>query len=322
MSNLSNYAGIDVSKKTFDVAIEQDGRFHHHQFMNDEKGFKAFISILPDGYQCVMEATGVYYLRLATFLYEQEIKVSVVNPLVIKRFSQMQLNRAKTDKADAKMICRYAQMQEPGTWKPETAHVLELKQNQAAIENFISIKTSLINQLEAFKHSTIRNSLLEKSIKCMLVKTAKEIKNLEQRMQQIVEENYTEMFNQLKSIPGIGNKTAILLIAITDGFKKFTSAKKLSCYIGINPRIFESGTSIKGKSKISKMGAGRMRALLFMSSMSCLSCNHACKQLYNRLKEKGKNGRLALIAVANKLVKQAFAIATKGEYYNANFSSK
>lgn len=198
-------------------------------------------------------------------------------------------------------------MQQPDAWKPEAGHVLELKQNQAALENLISVKTSFLNQLEAFSNSTVKNPMLIKSINSIIKKTEKEIKNIETQMQKIVKEHYSEMFKQLKSIPGIGNKTAIMLIAITNGFENFSSSKKLSCYIGMCPRIFESGTSVKGKAKISKMGAGRIRALLFMCAMASLKSNKACKQLYNRITEKGKNGRLALIAVANKLIKQAFA---------------
>jgi len=126
------------------------------------------------------------------------------------------------------------------------------------------------------------------------------------------------MFNQLKSIPGMGSKTSLLLIVISGGFSKFNNHKQLASYVGISPRIFESGTSVKGKSKICKMGMSKIRALLYMCAWSAKRCNETCKALYDRLVEKGKSKKLALIAVVNKLLKQAFAIATKKILFSEN----
>ena len=107
----------------------------------------------------------------------------------------------------------------------------------------------------------------------------------------------------------------MMLIVLTGAFTKFSNAKQLSSYFGLSPRIFESGTSVKGKARITKMGMSKIRAMLYVCAWSAKRCNTACKELYDRLVAKGKSKRLALIAVANKLLKQAFAIATKKEYY-------
>ena len=108
------------------------------------------------------------------------------------------------------------------------------------------------------------------------------------------------------------------LIVLSGGFTKFENAKQLCSYIGLSPRIFESGTSVRGKSRICKMGMSRIRAMLYVCAWSAKKCNKACKEFYNRLIEKGKPKKVALIAVANKLLKQAFAIAKSDNYYSEN----
>lgn len=106
MTIYTDYLGIDISKDTFDV-INKEGK--HTQYSNNNKGFSKFYKAIPKNSLCTMEVTGIYHLCLAKFLFYKEVAVSVVNPLRIKRFSQMHLSRNKTDKADAKIIALYAQ---------------------------------------------------------------------------------------------------------------------------------------------------------------------------------------------------------------------
>ncbi len=140
-------------------------------------------------------------------------------------------------------------------------------------------------------------------------------------MQQIAELHYAEMLANLQSIPGLGKKTAMMLIVLSGGFSRFDDYRKLSSYLGLCPRIFESGSSVKGKARICKMGMSRIRAMLYICSWSAKRCNKACRELYQRLIAKGKAGKMALIAVVNKLLKQAFAIATQKTKYNENYSN-
>jgi len=114
MDKSTNFFGIDISKDVFDVMTMKD---QHYQFTNSSKGFKEFLKILASESICVMEATAYYHLKLAYFLLENDVKVSIVNPLSIKRFVQMKLSKIKTDKADAKMIRLYAQNNELKIWK-------------------------------------------------------------------------------------------------------------------------------------------------------------------------------------------------------------
>jgi transposase len=115
MNIYTDYLGIDISKETFDV-LDKSGK--HSQYSNNRKGFYRFKKKIKKGSLCIMEVTGIYHLKLATFLYSKDIAVSVVNPLRIKRFSQMHLRRNKTDKADAQIICKFGQEQNSDLWKP------------------------------------------------------------------------------------------------------------------------------------------------------------------------------------------------------------
>jgi transposase len=321
MQSETNYTGIDISKSFFDVAIDRQGKYIYHKYSNDEAGFQSLLHLLTTDSQVVMEASGPYYLRLACYLYNNGIRVSVINPLVIRRFCQMRMSRAKTDKKDALMIACYGKAEQPALWQPPQQHIIMLQQMEAVLFNLNKEHTALSNQLESFISSGMLDKGLNKLIHKELVHKQELIAKITAGMQDIAYQHYSEMLANLESIPGMGKKTAMLLIVLTGGFERFDDYRKLSSYIGLCPRIFESGTSIKGKARICKMGMSRIRALLYICSWSAKRCNKACKELYDRLIAKGKAKKLALIAVANKLLKQAFAIATKKTKYNENYSN-
>ena len=144
-------------------------------------------------------------------------------------------------------------------------------------------------------------------------------RNIASRIDLLITKHHAALMQSLTSIPGMGKKTATMLIVVSDGFKKFASAKQLSAYVGLSPRIYQSGSSVKGRARICKMGMSRVRTLLYLCSWSAKRYNNACRELYERLVTKGKSKRLALIAVANKLLKQAFAIATTNTFYNDHY---
>lgn len=320
MTNLNSFAGFDVSKLFFDVCIVSNGEEQCIRFNYDNKGMAALIRKLPQTTHCVMEATGPYYLKLACCLHEHGFKVSVVNPLVIKRFSQMRLLRAKTDKADAKMIAAYAIAERPLAWQPPARYIVKLRQMEALLHQLEKQRSALLCQSEAFTSSTMLDREVKQLLKSVLTDLQKRIKLIEDRMEASIKECYEHEFTSLLSIPGIGKKTAIVLLVITDCFKKFDNYKQVSAYVGISPRIVESGISVKGKARICKMGMSRIRALLYLCAWSAKRCNKACKELYDRLVAKGKSKKLALIAVANKLIKQAFTIISNNSLYQQDYS--
>jgi len=321
MQTQTHYTGIDISKSFFDVALLQADCYTYHKFSNNRDGFKGLLKILPSDSRVVMEASGPYYLRLACFLHDQGITVSVINPLVIRRFSQMRMSRAKTDKKDAKMIAEYGIMEQPVLWQKPEQHIITLQQTEALLSRLQAEHTALSNQLESFDSSGMLTKQLRMEISRELLHKSGLIKKLNGQMEEIAQAHYSDMLANLESIPGMGKKTAMMLTVLSGGFTRFDDYRKLSSYIGICPRIFESGTSIKGKARICKMGMSRIRATLYVCTWSACRCNKACKELYERLLAKGKAKKLALIAVANKLLKQAFAIAKQQIKYNENYSN-
>jgi transposase len=167
----------------------------------------------------------------------------------------------------------------------------------------------------------IPSKYVYRSLKRDLKHLDKEIKGIEDRLLELVKQDQQQQLTLLTSIPGIGIKTALFLVVITDGFSKFENASQLCSYVGITPTIRESGSSVRGRSRISKVGNKKLRNLLFLCAFNACKHNKACKEIYERIVAKGKNEKLALIAVANKLLKQAFAIAKSGLPYDENYVS-
>jgi len=318
MDKYNKIYGVDISKDVFDV-VNSSGEYF--QFSNDEKGFKQFIKTIEKDSLVVMEATGYYHYCLAQCLYHQGCDVSVVNPLSVKRFIQMKLSKIKTDKSDAKAICEYAVSNEVPLYTAKDKSQAECLQLIRLIDTYLKHRTAVKNKLHGEKTLAIPSKAVYRSLNRCLKSIDKEIKVLETRLTELVKEHQQTQITLLKSIPGMGIKTALMLIVISDGFNRFENAKQLCCYAGITPTIRESGSSVRGRSRISKMGNKKLRNLLFMCSFSACKHNKSCREIYERIISKGKSKKLALIAVSNKLLKQAFAIAKSGLPYDENFVS-
>lgn len=311
--------GIDISKNVFDVYSDTSG---HFQFNNDDKGFKSLLKALPSDALVVMEATGYYHYRLAQFLYKKGVAVSVVNPLSVKRFIQMKLAKVKTDKSDARSICDYGTMNDLPLYDALTDVHAECLQLFRLLDTYVKQRTAAKNKLHGEEVLGIPSKFVYRSLKRQLKHLNKEIGLIEDRLLELVKQDQQQQLTLLKSIPGMGVKTALFLIVVTDGFSKFETASQLCSYVGITPTIRESGSSVRGRSRISKVGNKKLRNLLFLCAFSACKYNKACREIYERIVAKGKSKKVALIAVANKLLKQAFAIAKSGLPYDENFVSK
>ncbi len=319
MNKYSEIYGIDISKEVFDVYGSKTG---HNQFKNDAQGFKSFLKYLPQGALVVMEATGYYHYRLAQFLYHEGVSVSVVNPLSVKRFIQMKLAKVKTDKSDAKAICDYGQMNDISLYNALTGIQSECLQLFRLLDSYLKHRRATKNKLKGEEVLGVPSKFVYRSLKRNLKHLNKEVEVLEARLLELVKQDRQYQLTLLKSNPGMGVKTALFLIVVTDGFNKFETASQLCSYVGITPTIRESGSSVRGRSRISKVGNKKLRNLLFLCAFSACQHNKACRELYERIVAKGKSKKLALIAVANKLLKQAFAIVKSGRPYDENFVSK
>ena len=267
MSKFKEFLGIDISKVFFDV---MDSSENHYQFPNNLSGFEEFGKLLNECSHCVMEVTGCYYQCLATWLHSKKIAVSVVNPLTVKRFIQMRLKGSKTDKLDAQMIRKYGEAENPALWNPPSDLIIEATELHRTADLYIKHRTALKNKLQALEAKDITKSLVVSSIKRQIKNLGKEIEELNQKLEAVIKDYHPDLLARLCSIPGIGRKTAITLIVLTHSFEKSENSRQLSSYCGLNPVIQESGSSIRGRSRISKAGNREVRKSIYMCSLAAI----------------------------------------------------
>jgi transposase len=314
--------GIDVSFTTLDVCYENNvGELFHLCVGNNNEGFRKILEHTGTHYHFVMEATGVYYIRLAFFLHQHNCSLSVINALSIKRFIQMHLERNKSDKKDARWICRYAIEQQPPVWQMPDGAYFQGKQLYNTIREYQEQIKRFNNQLHSLGLLPVQSKEAIRSIEKMQSNLKKEVKSLEQKLQELLAQWQPAQLKNISSVKGIGKRAAAMLIIFTQGFKHTHSHRQLISFAGLSPTEYSSGTSIQGKPKICKRGGKPLRDVLYMCAMNAMKTNPACKALYERLRAKGKTGKQGLIAVCNKLLKQVFAVMKYGTLYQPNYAS-
>tara|TARA_R110002073_G_scaffold247619_3_gene410517 strand:- start:1381 stop:2352 length:972 start_codon:yes stop_codon:yes gene_type:complete len=317
------YVGIDVSKDDFVVACRIENQtINTKVYENSKRGIKTFLKTIDEDCWCIMEATGIYHLSLALSISKNEIDVSVVNPLQIKRFAQTKLSRTKTDKVDAILIAEYGYRMQPKLYSPPEEFVQELRQLRSLVRMLKRNNGALSNQMHVLQRRDNTSKSALKICKSVIKLNNKEIKKIEDEMEMIIKEHCKDLYDQLCSIPSISKITATEFIIVSNAFKNFDTAKEFACFIGISPCINESGSSVRGYRGISRIGDAHTRSTLYMCAMMAKVCNKGCKDTFDRLVDRGKPKKLALIAVMNKLIKQAFAIVKSGNMYNENYQSK
>jgi transposase len=314
--------GIDVSHTKLDVCYQNNlGELFHLQVGNNIKGFAKIIEHTGADYHFVMEATGVYYIRLAFYLHQQGCKLSVVNALSIKRFIQMHLERNKSDKKDAQWICRYAIEQIPPYWEMPDSAYFECRQLYNTIREYTEQIKRFNNQLHSLKLLPLPSKDTIRSLEKVNKQLAHEIDHLEAKLETLLKEWQPDQLKSVSSIKGIGKRATAMLIVFTQGFRNTHSHRQLISFAGLSPTEYSSGSSIRGKSRIHKRGGKNLRDVLYMCSMNAIKTNVACKILYERLRANGKTGKQALIAVCNKLLKQVFAVVKNNSLYQPNYCS-
>jgi len=318
--------GCDISKDKIDTAAINkcnNDILSEREYSNNIKGYKNIInqySSLSKNLHFVMESTGNYHIKFISYLESKSVKFSVINPLTIKRYSQMKMLRLKTDKVDARTIAYYGIEQNPNAYKPLNDQQKKIKSLRTVLNNLTKQRTmnkNLLHSQELLDHNN-KESL--KSIRAVIKSLNNQIKNLEEQITKLIKEHYSSTYNSLISITGIGTKTSSGIIAYLGDLSNFDSYKQIASYVGITPSIKESGRSLKKNSGITKQGNSTLRTLLYLSALSASKYNHACKELYERLLAKGKKKKTALIAVANKLVKQIFVIVKSNSIFINNYN--
>lgn len=319
--SISLYCGIDVSCDKLDVCYQPEGStLQHSQVPNNTKGFVQLLKLTGGSYHFVMEATGVYHISLMFFLHQHCCTYSVVNALQIKRYIQMHLERNKSDRKDAKRICEYGMERKLQPSQMPDRLYFECKSLNNAIKKITTEITAFTNQIHSLEKLPAGSEAVIKAYRKIITELEKEQHLLEKELDRKLKQWQPQLVERVQSVMSIGKRATAELIVYTQGFKDMTNYRQLISYAGLSPREFSSGSSIRGRSKICKQGGKTLRNILYMCSLSAVKSNHACKELYKRLVAKGKNKKLALIAVCNKLLKQVFAVVHNQTSFNNNYS--
>jgi transposase len=320
------FLGIDISKKKFDAALTIDGKhFHETQVENLSKAIEVFFRGLKKQLTSVsnlivcLEHTGVYCLPLLEFLVKNQIHVCVEPALQIKQSQGM--TRGKSDQVDAKRIALYAFKNRENLtfWKPQRVSIQKLKALLATRERLVNVSLQLevpINECSEFVDASIRKDMMkhcQKSIQAI----KENIKRIEKSIDHLVKED-AQLMRQcdlITSIPGIGKITALNVIISTNEFTKIREAKKLACYAGVAPFEHRSGSSIRGKTRVSKMANMTLKRLFHLAAMSAIQCCDELKIFYQRKVAEGKNKMSVINAVRNKLISRIYACINNGRRY-------
>jgi transposase len=262
-----------------------------------------------------MEATGNYSMLLLYLLQQANIIVSMENPQKIKHFARAMLSTTKTDEIDAKLIALYGEKMEPAPYKIPSESIILLKQKRTVLRQLKKQLTAMINLQHALsvlpKQDPTAKVATEQTIKFL----RKQISKLEDEITNLSNKEFKRQMELLTSIKGIGENIASALIMATGGFTYFSSAKQISRFLGLCPTYQQSGTSVNVKGHINRNGDTHLRSLMYVVAFASIRCNTACREMYERLRSRGKSGRVAIIAVANKLIRQAFAVVTNNSPY-------
>lgn len=311
--------GIDIAKLKFDVALMLGDKFKTKVFSNSPKGFSELLQwahkYTNESFHICMEATGVYGQALAEYLYGNDIVVSVVNPAQIKAFGDCQLARNKTDKADAKLIAQFCQSMQPKSWTPQPQEIQTLR---ALVKRLDELNK--MHQQEYNRHITAPKAT-QKSIKLLLKNIKKNIDVVKNDIKAHFEKHPNIKANKklLETIPGIGETTSTLILALVGDINQFQSAKQLAAFAGVTPKQRLSGSSIKGKSMISKMGKSDIRKALFLPAMVAKQYNPIIKAFCQRLIDNGKSKMQAITAAMRKLLHIIFGVLKSAKPFEPNF---
>lgn len=317
------HVGIDIAKRKFDLLCvsSETGKRRSKVFDNTPAGFKEMFAwftkynIVPGNSHIAMEATSQYYEALAQALFDAGFKVSVVNPLQVKRFGEALMLRQKTDKADADLIARFCSQCAPRPWTPPSAQVRELQRLVARLD---AVKDMHVQEQNR-RHESLGATL--ESVERMMGSLEEEQKRVEEMIKNHID-RHPDLRDQqelLCSIPGVAERLSAYFMAWLP-VERFADVREAVAFVGLSPRHRESGTSLRGKSKLCKLGHARLRKMLYMPALAAMTHNPAAKALAVRLKDSGKQGKVVVAAVMRKLVHWAVGVLKSGVKFDTQLA--
>ncbi len=318
--------GIDVAKDTFDVLLLRSA--HEPEaaaFENTRQGFMQCHRFLKKrqahpAHAC-LEATGVYYEELAHFLHDKGYVVSVVNPLQIKAYAQSQLRRNKTDPLDAALLADFCRRQTPPPWTPPDPAWYELRALVRHLDDLESDRQRQRNRHDALKHAAQPSRTVLNNLQAQIDFLSQQIETVKQQIQDHIDQHpdLKQQRDLLDSIKGIGPLTASKLLAEYRDMRAFDNVRQVVAFAGLNPKHHTSGTSVRGKTPISKIGQAAIRAALYMPAVNAKRFNPLLRPFVERLRQRGVSERAIVVAVMRKLLHLAFGVLKSGQPFDPEF---
>jgi len=334
MEIIKQVVGIDISKDTLSICygtltVEQELKTTNPiLFDNNEKGFKELIYWAKKTKRStdrplyfVMEATGVYYENLAYFLKEKHQKVSVLLPNKTKNYSKTLDIKSKTDKIDTRMLAQFGLERQLRLWQAPPSLIKTLKALTRERQSIKALAVQVKNQLHAKEHSYQPSKQTIKRLNQQLSLFDKQISQIEKQIKELVgkDPDIDERIKKVTQIEGVGLMTAVSIIAETNGFALIENTKQLASYAGLDVVHNQSGLK-KHKTSISKKGNRFLRKALYMPALAACRYNPKLKKFYVRLVKSKNNKKIAIIAVARKLLILIYTIWKKNVDYIPNYN--
>lgn len=309
------YVGVDVAKRTLEVAaLSGSGEIERVRFDNGEEAHRALIIWLSRFELChvVCEATGSYHQRLVKHLQACRVRVRVVNPAQAQNYAKSQHRRNKTDGVDALLLAQYGRERQPEQAPAPIGVQRSLARELEALSQDL---TRLKNRLEAAQAGVTHPQVIT-SLRRRIEALEDEKQALEDELEGELEREHLQELRLLQSIPGIGARTACLLLAELGDPLRFFTARSLVAYAGLTPERCESGSSLHKQSHISRLGSAHLRRLLYMPALSGLRYNPLLKAFFERLVARGKARKAALVACMAKLLRIAYGVLRSGQPFD------
>jgi transposase len=316
-----DYLGLDIAKASFDAYLITATGKHHGHFPNTQAGFEQLEAWLerhrPQAdavLHACMEATGNWGLDLAAFLYAAGFKVSIVNPKQIKAFGDSELSRNKTDKLDAAVNARFCRAHQPMAWTPPQAEMRELRE---LVRRCAALKANRTQELNRQKAGLV-SSFVAASIERLLTHIGEEIRVITAAIRDLIARDpaLQHNFELLRSIPGIGEVTAALVLAELPNIAEFTP-KGLAAFTGLSPQEHSSGAR-RSFGGISRIGNAALRSALFLCALTARRHNPRLAEFVKRMTEAHKPNKVILVALARKLLVMAHAVIRSQTPFNAD----
>lgn len=333
MEKITHFVGIDVSKETLDVALVNKGKtLEYFKIKNNQKQILKLINTLKKKYDFKLynmlicaEYTGIYNNHLLALSEQRDLNTCLEAPAQIKR--SLGMHRGKNDKVDANRIAHYAYKNREylKLWKPERIELKKLKQLNVIRNRIVKTITNLKKPLsETSFFSKEEKTIIQNSYKNSLKALEKDLSNIESEIIKLIREDeyLNHLFKIVSSVKGIGKITAIKIIIASKEFKAINDPKKFACFAGVVPFEHQSGSSIKGRNRVSNMADKSLKSTLHMAALSASRYPGELRDYYLRKVDEGKNKMSVINAVRNKLIHRVFACVKNNTLYEENYVNK